>query len=116
MTNYYHQMNNSYANFWLSNINEVMKFYPKLFINRYYFYLYSIGLTMYYLYFGKLPFSIYSIEEFNNLLDKQESICVIIKEDRKFENLINNILQKDIDNRITWEKYFNHPFFEQYKY
>jgi len=117
------QMNNFNINY---NFNQIMSLNPNYncnptifqdkLISNYYFYLYSIGLTMYYLYFGKLPFSIYSIEEFNNLLDKQESICVIIKEDRNLENLINNILQNDINKRITWEKYFNHPFFDQYKY
>ena len=120
MMSYNNNQMMSYNNNQMMSLNPNYNYNPIIFrdklISNYYYYLYSIGLTMYHLYFGTLPSSIYSIEEFNNFLDKQENIYVIIKEDRNLENLINNILQNDINKRITWEKYFNHPFFDQYKY
>ena len=81
-------------------------------------YLYSIGLTIYYLYFGKLPFSnieSYSNEQFNTLLNQQRDINVIIKEDSYLEDLVDKLL-KPINKRLNFVQYFNHPFFEQYKY
>ena len=79
-------------------------------------YLYSIGLTIYYLYFGKLPYSKFSLDEFNKLLDNPQNINVTIKIDKNLEDLINKILKKDIKDRIDWKGYFSHPFFKQYKY
>jgi len=79
-------------------------------------YLYSIGLTIYYLYFGKLPYSKFSLDEFNKLLDNPQNINVTIETDKNLEDLINKILKKDIKDRIDWKGYFSHPFFKQYKY
>jgi len=79
-------------------------------------YLYSVGLTIYYLYFGKLPYSKFSFDEFNMLLDNPQNINVTIVTDRNLEDLINKILKKNIKDRIDWKGYFSHPFFKQYNY
>ena len=79
-------------------------------------YLYSIGLTMYYLYFGTLPFTSYSLSEFNELLSYPKDVKVTIKEDKQLENLINRLLRINANERINWQEYFVHPFFQQYKY
>ena len=79
-------------------------------------YLYSIGLTIYFLFFGCLPYSKFSLVNFNMLLDKQKDIKVKIKEDSNLEDLLNKILKKNTKERICWKEYFTHPFFNQYKY
>jgi len=80
------------------------------------FFLYSIGLTIYFLLFGKLPFSFYSIKEFNNLLTQPKNIEVKIDKDKNLQDLVNKILKKKKYERISFEEYFQHKFFEQYKY
>ena len=86
------------------------------FYSKFSSYLYSVGLTIYYLYFGKLPYSKFSFDEFNKLLDNPQNINVTIVTDRNLEDLINKILKKDIKDRIDWKGYFSHPFFKQYNY
>ena len=78
--------------------------------------MYSIGLTIYYLYFGKLPYSQFSLNEYNNLLENPQNINVTISTDKNLEDLINKILKKDVKDRINWYEYFSHPFFKQYNY
>ena len=71
--------------------------------------LFSIGVTIYYLYFGKLPFNRKSITDKIN-------VNVTIDEDKQLEDLIIKLLKENPDERITWEEYFEHPFFKQYEY
>ena len=74
--------------------------------------LFSIGILLYYLYFGK-----YSFEEKNmskNLLSFNVNFS--IEEDKELEDLIKKILKENPNERITWEEYFAHPFFKQYEY
>ena len=70
--------------------------------------LFSIGITIYYLYFGKLPYDDEYREKLNHNFE--------IEEDRKLEDLIKKLIKENPDERITWEDYFNHPFFKQYEY
>ena len=75
--------------------------------------LYSIGATIYYLYFGKYPFK----ENILISLDRKKfDVNVKILEDKNLEDLINKLLKKNEKERITWEEYFEHPFFKQYEY
>ena len=71
--------------------------------------LFSIGVTIYYLYFGKLPFNRKSITDKIN-------VNITIDEDKQLEDLIIKLLKENPDERITWEEYFEHPFFKQYEY
>ena len=79
--------------------------------------LYSIGITLYELYWGKLPYKaknwlsfIMKFKEFN---DNEFST---IEEDLQLDDLIRKLLKENPDERITWEEYFDHPFFKQYEY
>ena len=74
--------------------------------------LFSIGVTIYYLYFGKLPFNRRNIGNNTNNID----IKIEIDEDKQLEDLLIKLLKANPDERITWEKYFDHPFFKQYGY
>ena len=69
--------------------------------------LYSIGVTIYYLYFRKFPINKYP---FSNIFIFE------IEEDRHLEDLIKKLLKENPNERITWEEYLEHSFFRQYKY
>ena len=69
--------------------------------------LFSIGITMYYLYFGNFPRDRYR---------KNLNLNFIIEEDKLLEDLIKKLLIENPDERITWERYFDHDFFKQYEY
>ena len=71
--------------------------------------LFSIGVTIYYLYFGKLPFNRKSITDKINM-------NIRLDEDKQLEDLLIKLLKENPDERITWEEYFKHPFFKQYAY
>ena len=70
--------------------------------------LFIIGANLYFLYFGRLY-----LDDFTNCevhLNNQ------IEEDKQLEDLINKCLKVNPDERISWEEYFEHPFFRQYEY
>ena len=71
--------------------------------------LFSIGITIYYLYFGKLPFN-------RKLITDKINVNIIIDEDKALEDLLIKLLKENPDERINWEEYFEHPFFKQYEY
>ena len=68
--------------------------------------LYSIGVTMYLLYFGRNP---YDDLFFNNDIS-------IIEEDKDLNDLVRKLLKKNPDERISWKEYFEHPFFTKCEY
>ena len=65
--------------------------------------LLRIGVTIYLLYFGNFPFLF-------------SEINLKIEEDKQFEDLLIKLLNNNPYKRISWEEYFNHPFFKQYEY
>ena len=73
--------------------------------------LYSIGVMMYYLYFGSYPFEIpkgRGIKKMKEIYDKpKKENC----EDKVLDDLLNKLLAFEPEKRITWEEYLNHPFF-----
>ena len=77
--------------------------------------LYSIGVTIYYLYFGKYPFFAESQEELLKKI-KNEKLNLKIEEDKELEDLLQKLLKENPDERINWKDYFEHAFFKQYEY
>ena len=70
--------------------------------------LWSIGVTLYYCYFKEYP---YSYKELPNIIKSNKVPCK--KPDNYFlADLIDKLLVVSSKNRITWEEYFNHPFFK----
>ena len=73
--------------------------------------LWSLGVIIYMLKFKKLPYSqeteVGLIKQIENLGQK------ILKSsgNDNFDNLIRGLLTYDPNQRLTWEQYFNHPFF-----
>ena len=73
--------------------------------------LFSIGMTIYFLYFGKIGgFGLVS-RVTSDILNRNG---FKIEEDRQLEDLLKKLLKEDPDERINWEEYFDHPFFKQY--
>ena len=72
--------------------------------------LFSIGVTMYFLFFGKLPFN----RKYIGVV--QPKVDIKIDENKQFEDLLIKLLKENPDERITWKEYFEHPFFKQYEY
>ena len=87
---------------------------PEILKNEEYDYkvdLWSLGVMIYRLYFGKFPFLggteaafLHIYEE--NLIKFKKTGDIIL------DDLINKLLTIDPKKRITWEEYFNHPFFD----
>ena len=67
--------------------------------------LYSIGMTLYVLYWKNYE----NLKDFINGINK-------IEEDLKLDDLIRKLLEVNPNKRITWNEYFEHPFFKQYEY
>ena len=71
--------------------------------------LFSIGVMVYKLYFNEFPFQMpknnKQIIEFYTAKKKKD--C----EDKILDDLLNKLLAFEPDNRISWEEYFEHPFF-----
>ena len=73
--------------------------------------LFSIGVMMYELYFNSFPFSLpfsnNKSEIMKNYNIKKKKDC----EDKVLDDLLNKLLIYDANDRISWDNYFNHPFF-----
>ena len=73
--------------------------------------LFSIGTLIYELYFNSFPF-LFPItrtknEIIKNYNTKKKNDC----EDKLLDDLLNKLLKFEPDERISWEDYFQHPFF-----
>ena len=73
--------------------------------------LYNIGANIYCFYFG-IPPGFDHRFDFN---EEEDCLNIQIEEDKQLEDLLKKLLKKNPRNRITWEKYFEHPFFKQYE-
>ena len=77
--------------------------------------LFSIGVMMYQLLFNEYPFEIINegegkLPEINYFKNKRKD-C----EDNNLNDLIQKLLIINPVNRISWDEYFNHPFFNNNK-
>jgi len=73
--------------------------------------LWSIGVIIYILKFGKSPFNgqtenalIKNINNFNNNKIRETG-------NEDLDDLLKKLLEKDYEKRLNWDEYFNHPFF-----
>ena len=74
--------------------------------------LWSIGVLLYKIAFGKYPYEGNGpVDIFMKIMNSGSKKFEKSK-DNNFNDLINKLLEKDKDKRITYEKYFNHPFFK----
>ena len=74
--------------------------------------LWRLGIIIYQLYFKELPYK--SLTEFGLIKEIEKNGQTLLKKtnDKSLDNLISRLLVSDPKKRITWEEYFNHPFFQ----
>ena len=99
-----------------NGIGTVIYMAPEILEGKEYNYkcdLWSIGIIIYKLYFGKSPFPAISESGLiNNINDYDKGIRNINKTGNKnLDDLIKKLLEKDPLKRLSWDEYFNHPFF-----
>ena len=71
--------------------------------------LWSVGVMMYQLYYKEIPYDGMTETE---ILNKIRSNAPYKQpEDKNFRDLLNKIFVMNPQNRISWNEYFNHPFF-----
>ena len=74
--------------------------------------LWSLGVNIYQLYTKEYPYHA-PVEKgiLNQIKQKGKKVLNIIKEEN-LKDLLSQLLEKNPKKRISWEDYFNHPFFE----
>ena len=74
--------------------------------------LWSLGILIYFLCFKEYPFMGNNKKQ---ILLKIESLDICLKktQNENLDDLIRRLLTVDINERITWEEYFSHPFFNK---
>ena len=102
-----------------NGIGTVIYMAPEILEGKEYNYkcdLWSIGIIIYKLYFGKSPFPAISENDLiNNINDYDKGKRKINKTGNKnLDDLIKKLLEKDPLKRLSWDEYFNHPFFINY--
>ena len=71
--------------------------------------LWSVGVMMYQLYYKEIPYDGMTETE---ILNKIKSNTPYKQpEDKYFRDLLNKIFVINPQNRLSWDEYFNHPFF-----
>jgi len=73
--------------------------------------LWSIGVIIYRLIYGKSPYLGDKEISLINKIDKLGNEIIKI-ENEELNNLVKRLLEKDPRQRINWDEYFKHPFFE----
>ena len=70
--------------------------------------LWSIGILIYYMYYNEYPF----IERYYSEIIKKEIKLEKIPKDENLKFLLENLIKKDINKRLSWEEYFSNPLFQ----
>ena len=78
--------------------------------------LWSIGIIIYRLYFGKFPFPGLEKEALINYIEAHGNKLIKKTENKELDDLIKRLLEKNISKRLKWDEYLNHTFFkDKYK-
>jgi serine/threonine protein kinase len=74
--------------------------------------LWSLGVNIYQMYTKQFPY-ISNVEKgILDLIEKNKQTILDVIEDGKLKDLLSKLLVRNPDNRISWEEYFEHPFFK----
>ena len=73
--------------------------------------LWSIGIIIYQLFFKETPYNGKTEVAMLNQIEKNGLNHLKKTNDEKLDDLINKLLLKEPEKRLSWEDYFNHPFF-----
>ena len=73
--------------------------------------IWSLGILIYYMLFKEYPFN--GKGEYQILKEIESNKKLKQSENEKLNDLLFKMLKVNVNERISWEDYFNHPFFEQ---
>ena len=73
--------------------------------------IWSLGIVIYYMLFRNYPYN--GNGEYQIIKDIESNKKLTLTNDNDLNNLILRMLTPNIDKRISWEEYFNHPFFKK---
>ena len=73
--------------------------------------IWSLGIIIYYLLFKKYPYN--GKTEFQIINQMKAGVNLNNIENNNLKDLIKRMLEINEDVRISWEDYFNHPFFKE---
>jgi len=74
--------------------------------------LWSIGIIIYRLYFGKSPFPGFEKQALINNIENYGNKLINKTENKELDDLIKRLLEKDASKRLKWDEYLNHAFFK----
>ena len=97
-----------------TNIDNIIYMAPELLKGEEYNYkcdLWSIGIIIYRLIFGKSPYIVEGDTIINNI-DKLGNKFLKKTGNKYLDDLIKQLLEKDIEKRLNWDEYFEHKFFK----
>ena len=77
--------------------------------------LWSLGVIIYLLLFKKYPYNGRSETIILEDIKKKGQKELFKSKDNELDDLIRKLLVKDPEKRISWEEYFEHPFFKKFK-
>ena len=77
--------------------------------------LWSIGIIIYILYFGIFPYRAKNQKAIINEIEQLGKKILKETDNKELDDLIKKLLEKDPSKRLTWDEYFNHPFFKTKK-
>ncbi len=75
--------------------------------------LWSVGVIMYQMYFNAVPFFGYNEKLILKDILKKKGIPIKMPKEKDFSDLLLKIFVIEPKKRITWDEYFNHPFFSE---
>jgi len=73
--------------------------------------LWSLGIIIFQLYTKKFPYSHPVEKGILEQIEKNGKTVLNEIRDEKLKDLLSNLLESDPKKRISWKKYFKHPFF-----
>jgi len=74
--------------------------------------LWSLGVIIYILYFKDYPYFGQKEYAIINQIKNNGKRILKISGNKNFDDLIRGLLTSNPNERLTWEQYFNHPFFK----
>ena len=74
--------------------------------------LWSIGIIIYRLYFGDSPFKGSTETALLNVIKKYGNKLIRKTGNEELDDLIRKLLEIEPSKRLSWDEYFNHPFFK----
>ena len=71
--------------------------------------LWSLGILIYYMYFREYPYN--GKNEYILFKDINSGKKLKIIDNKELNDLMNKLLKVNVEERLSWEEYFNHSFF-----